>query len=40
MGELYRLSFPNGKSYIGISSSGAGRFLIHRRAAMKSEAPG
>jgi hypothetical protein len=30
MGELYRLEFPNGKSYIGISRNGAAqRYLYH-----------
>ena len=34
MGELYRLDFPNGKSYIGISFSTAqARFKGHRHAA-------
>lgn len=36
MGELYKLNFPNGKSYIGIASNGAiGRLCEHRWKAMK-----
>ena len=38
MGELYKLTFPNGRSYIGIAGNGAkGRFLDHRSAALKSD---
>ena len=38
MGELYKLSFPNGKVYIGIAVNGAkGRFLSHRRNALNAD---
>lgn len=38
MGQLYRLDFRNGKSYVGISFNRASRrFLDHRYTAMKSE---
>lgn len=37
MGELYKLDFPNGKSYIGISVKGAAhRFLAHKGRAKSS----
>lgn len=38
MGHLYRLDFPNGKSYIGISINVAIRFRGHHYSAVKSDA--
>jgi len=37
MGELYRLDFPNGKSYVGMTAQGAHRRLVkHRYEATRS----
>jgi predicted GIY-YIG superfamily endonuclease len=35
--ELYSLTFPNGKQYIGISKNATERFLAHGRIAKKGE---